>query len=172
MLVLLLLTSVPSIAPPIAQTPAPIVRTPSIRTVPYGLRPPSEMIRRGIPRLTPQEAVMKAAEVNPAPVHAIFDLKVRRAEQVGPRFFLNSEQDYRDPRNVSIVLSPVVMAELQRQHGDDLPKIFVGHRLLVMGGARTVRIVLTDADGRRTDKYYFQTHVPVTSVRQLERVDD
>ena len=115
---------------------------------------------------------MKAADVNPAALRAVFDLKVRRAEQVGPRFFLNSEQDYRDPRNISVVLAEPVVAELRRRHGDNLGRYFLGSRMLVVGGARTVRIALTDSYGQQTDKYYFQTHVPVASVRQLERIDD
>lgn len=118
-------------------------------------------------RLTPPEAVMKAADAAPRGVYGIFELNVRRAEQVGPNFFLNSETDYRDQRNLSITIGPNAQAALRKQYGADLGKALMGRTLLVYGFARRVRIDFT-THGRRSGKYYFQTHVPVGNARQIE----
>jgi len=121
-------------------------------------------------RLTPPEAVIKAADAAPRGVYGVFELNIRRAEQVGPNFFLNSETDYRDQRNLSLTIGPNAQAALRKQYGADLGKALMGRKLLVYGFARRVRIDFTTRGGR-SGKYYYQTHVPVGDVRQIELVD-
>jgi hypothetical protein len=70
----------PPAAPPPPNITPPIVRTPSARAP----MTPSAAIFRGMVKLAPHEAVMKAADAAPRPVYGVFELRVSRAEQVGP----------------------------------------------------------------------------------------
>jgi hypothetical protein len=123
-------------------------------------------------RLYPEEAVMKAADAAPGFVTAVFDFAVRRTEQVGSDFFLNREEDYRDPRNISVVLDPDAQRQLRNSYGDDLSRYFVGHHMLALGTARRVQIDFIDDRGKPSGKYYYQTHIGIVSPRQLERIDE
>lgn len=160
---LLAFASAPPTHPPIIVIP-PVVGT--RREAPPALSP-SQALRRGMVRLTPPEAVMKAADSAPRGVYGVFELNVRRAEQVGPNFFVNSEKDYRDQRNLSIAIGPSALAALREQYGSDLEKALMGRKLLVYGYAHRVRVDFT-THGRPSGKYYFQTHVPVGDARQIE----
>jgi hypothetical protein len=121
-------------------------------------------------KLSPQEAIMKAADAAPRGVYGVFELDVSRAEKVGPNLFLNSEKDYRDQRNLSVAIGPKVQSELRQRYGEDLRTALLGRKLLVFGYARRVRVDFISG-GRRSGKYYYQTHVPVGDVRQIELVD-
>ena len=113
---------------------------------------------------------MKAADAAPRGVYGVFELDVSRAEKVGPNFFLNSERDYRDQRNLSVAIGPKVQSELRQRYGEDLRTALLGRKMLVFGYARRVRVDFISG-GRRSGKYYYQTHVPVGDVRQIELVD-
>jgi hypothetical protein len=121
-------------------------------------------------RLYPEEAVMKAASAAPGFISAVFDFIVRGAAQVGPDFFLNSEEDYRDQRNISAALSPDVQRQLRNSFGDDLSKYFLGHHILVVGPAKRVQIFIGDV-GKPSAKYYYQTHIAVVNPDQLDLSD-
>ena len=113
---------------------------------------------------------MKAADAAPHGVYGVFELAVRRAELVGTDFFLNSQDDYRDPRNLSVEIGPIAQEALRNRLGQDLDKALKGHTIRVLGYAHTVRIDFM-SDGKPSGKYYFQTHVPVGSANQIELAD-
>ena len=120
-------------------------------------------------RLTAAEAIAKASS-QPDGVVAVFEITVRRGEQVGTNYFLGSEDDYRDPRNLSIRISKPAQTELRKKFGKDLALAFIGEKLLVAGKAKRARIASLDSAGRRTGRYYYQTHVAVRHPLQIERV--
>lgn len=128
---------------------------------------PSEALAARNRQLTPVEAVIAAAGASGAGVRGVFAMQVRRAEQVGPRYFLNSEADYRDQRTLSVAIQPWVLPELRARFGGGLRRAFLGKDVRVFGYARRERIDFT-INGHRTGKYYFQTHVAVTDARQIE----
>ena len=80
--------------------------------------------------------------------------------------YLNSELDYRDQRNLTVALSPIAAMHLHARLGADLLIALKGRDIVVTGAARRVQIFFF-ADGRRSDKYYYQTHVNVTSAEQV-----
>jgi hypothetical protein len=127
-------------------------------------------LEHGIVKLTPEEAVMKAADAFPRPVLAVFEFRVQRAEQVGPKFFVGSEEDYRDPRNLSTEILPAALTGLHARFGPDISKALLGRKLRVVGAARRVRIDII-GNGHPTGKYYYQTHVPVSDASQVELAD-
>ena len=118
------------------------------------------------PGMTAPQAVIAAADAAPRGVAGNFALIVRRAEMVGPRLFLNSEEDYRDQRNLSIAIDPRALRGLRQRLGPDLKSALLGRDIRVRGLARRTRIDFT-TNGRPTGKYYFQTHVAVTNPIQI-----
>ncbi|MFM7027697.1 MAG: hypothetical protein ACKOXK_03345 [Chakrabartia sp.] len=96
-----------------------------------------------------------------------FDLTIASVGEQQGRYYLNSEEDYRERNCLSVILTPDIAQELIGT--SDLESVAVrlkGKRIAVQGIARRVRIDLTDK-GRPTGKYYYQVHVAVTDPRQI-----
>jgi hypothetical protein len=81
--------------------------------------------------------------------------------------WLMSENDYRDPRCLSISLSGETRRQLTKLHGEDPTIFFKGRTIIVRGTAKKQRIDFIDG-GKRTDLYYYQTHVDVTDANQIQ----
>jgi len=116
--------------------------------------------------ITPQQAVLLAANAAPDGVPGTFAMTVQATGTQNGRGFLNSELDYRDQRNLSVVLSPQAVQGLQERLGADPLVALQGKNILVTGSAARTRIAFI-VDGVPTDKYYYQTHVNVTDASQL-----
>jgi len=121
--------------------------------------------------LSPEQAVMRAAASHNG-VQGTFVMEVR---QIGRnenaffpdnRLFLDSEDDYRDPRNLCIVVTPALANALTIRFGDTLEHTLLHRRIKVKGTAEKVKIVIA-VNGQRTEKYYFQTHLQLMSVDDL-----
>ena len=121
------------------------------------------------PGMSAPQAVMAAADAAPRGVPGNFALVVRRAEMVGPRLYLNSEDDYRDQRNLSIAIQPYVLPGLRDRLGKELRTALVGRDIRVRGVARRTRIAFFE-NGKPTGLYYYQTHVVVDSAYQISIV--
>jgi hypothetical protein len=149
---------------PIATSPLPPIITPAPRAMPT----PRDALASGARLWSPIEAIMAAAEVAPrGGVRGVFEMPVQRAEAVGPRFYLNSQPDYRDQRNLSVAIHPIALRDVRARFGNDLARAFLGRTLRIYGRAQRVRIDFTNY-GRATGKYYYQTHVTVFDPRQIE----
>lgn len=116
--------------------------------------------------ITPVQAILLAADAAPDGVHGTFAMRVQSTGTQGNRTFLNSEPDYRDQRNLTVVLSPRAADQLWKRLGADPLVALKGRNILVTGSAIRTKIYFF-ADGEMTDKYYYQTHVNVTDARQL-----
>lgn len=114
-----------------------------------------------------QDAVQMAAGSAPRGVMGVFKLHVRATGEQDGRLYLNSEEDYRDQRNVAIEIPPAAAKQLSEQLGADPLVALKDKDLLVAGVAQRVTIYFYDNDGRRTDKYYYQTHVRVYNPQQI-----
>ena len=119
---------------------------------------------------SPRESVTAAADAAPAVVPGTFALRVRRAERVRRRLYLNSERDYRDQRNLTIRIEPGAVRQLAARHGAPVERYFLGREILVRGAAQRTRIDFTDARGRPTGLYYYQTHVAVRDANRVSVV--
>ncbi|HET6432922.1 hypothetical protein [Dyella sp.] len=116
--------------------------------------------------IDPSQAVQLASAAAPRGVSGVFAMTVQDADRPGP-LYLNSERDYRDPRCLTVVVLPQAASALAaRLHGEP-ERVLRGRRILVAGSARRVRIDFV-VDGRRSGKYYYQTHVVVTDVAQIQ----
>jgi hypothetical protein len=116
-------------------------------------------------RLTPAQAVINAAETT-AGVSGVFEMVVRSTGREGGYLFLNSELDYRDPRNLTIDVSPSVELALESRLGAPVESAVSKRAIAVRGTAKKTRVNFV-SDGRPTGKYYFQTHLRVESARDL-----
>jgi len=118
---------------------------------------------------TPLQAIEKAAAAAPRSVAGTFDVEVLATGEQGGDVFLNSQKNYHDPRNVSVVISPFVGAALTKKFGQPLQSYFLGKHIRVTGEAKRVTIWFY-AYGVRTKKYYFQTHIVLADASQVQIV--
>ncbi len=117
-------------------------------------------------RLTPEQAVFNAAQ-SEAGTSGVFQMVVRATGRNRGRLFLNSEADYRDPRNLTIVISSRAEKELAARLGGPIEEALSKRAIAVRGTAKKTQIDFFDRRGGRTGKYYFQTHVVLGSARDL-----
>ena len=117
--------------------------------------------------IQPVQAVQRAADAAPGGVTGVFAMRVTTTGTQDGMTYLNSEQDYRDQRNLTIALPPAVVRQLESRLGADVRTALQGRQILVRGEAKRVRINFI-ANGRPTDKYYYQTHVRVTDAGQIQ----
>lgn len=120
---------------------------------------------------TPYEAIQRAAEAAPSGVPGPFLVRIQAMGADSRYTYLNTELDYRDQRNLSLELAHKVVRALELRLGTDLRSGLIGKQLLVDGEARRVRIVFF-ANGKPSGKYYYQTHVRVSDVRQMKVLPD
>ena len=114
----------------------------------------------------PGQAVLLAAEAAPKGVPGLFVLQVQATGEDGNFTYLNSELDYRDQRNLTVVVTPSAARQIKSELGVHPIDAFKGKRILVNGVATRTKIFFT-ANGKATDKYYYQTHVRVTDPAQI-----
>ncbi|MGY3265559.1 hypothetical protein [Lysobacter sp. HA35] len=116
--------------------------------------------------IDPGQAVLRAADAPLTGVTGVFALTVRGTGRTD-KVHLNSQDDYRDPRNLSIAVLPHAAADLEKTFGGPLEQTLKGKRILVSGTAKRTRIDFT-VDGQPSGKYYYQTHVVVTHASQIQ----
>lgn len=156
-------------ATPEAKPPArkPVEAPPQARA---SYTPPLSAPRKACARgcLTPVEAVTFADTVAPkAGIAGEFDLTIASVGERQGRYYLNSEEDYRERNCLSVVLAPeIAQALVGKPDLETLAVRMKGKRIAVQGVARRVRIDLTDR-GQATGSYYYQVHVVVTDARQI-----
>lgn len=117
--------------------------------------------------LTPRVAIEGAASDPEGGFAGTFTFVVKRVEAAQGKVFLNSEEDYRDQRCLTVVLPPDLMARFVAECKLEGASALKGRTLVVQGKARRVRISFLSG-GRPTDKYYYQTHVRVNDLDQLD----
>jgi hypothetical protein len=115
------------------------------------------------------EIIQHAADAAPAAVPGEYTLKIKAVGSDGSVVFLNTEPDYRDQRCVSIALHPKVVAQLTAKYGMTPEQYFTDKSITVKGKAQRMKIVFR-TDGKLTGKYYYQTHIFVRELSQLDVV--
>ena len=141
----------PSASPPEVQKP------PSPALVVMSGREPAYLARI----YSAREAVIAAADRAPKGNLGRYAFSVRGVGWDDGRLYLNSEEDYRDPRNVSASIAPEAAQEILAKLGGSEKEALASKMVLVTGLAIRTRIDFIGADGKPSGKYYFQTHIPV-----------
>ncbi len=107
-----------------------------------------------------------AADAGTQGAPGLFVMKVQASGRHHDRLYLNSETDYRDPRNLSLVFAPEAVAAFKRKHGDE-PDVFLqGKKITALGAAQQVKIHFF-ANGAPTEKYYYQTQMVVSKPEHI-----
>lgn len=122
-----------------------------------------------VPAIEPYAAIWMAAQAAPRAAPGVFGLQVRAVDVDQGRGYINSETDYRDPRNVTVRLEPGALAMLGPEPRAVLARQLRQH-LRVQGAVQRTRIDFL-ADGQPSGKYYYQTHIQVTDLAQITRMD-
>lgn len=116
---------------------------------------------------SPQQAIMTAADAAPGVVMTTVDLRVNAVGKQNGVTYLNSELDYRDQRNISVVIAPAVLEKVEALFGGALDQAAAGKHIVVNGPTQRVTIWFFDKAGKKTDKYYYQTHIVVSDPSQI-----
>ncbi len=117
--------------------------------------------------ISPAQAIMAAAEIAPDSVSGVFELHIQSTGRQRGVIYLNSETDYRDQRCLTLAINPIVARGFIQKYGEE-PDIYLKNKMIrVSGEARRVKIWFY-SKGKRTEKYYYQTHVFVTNESQVE----
>ena len=120
--------------------------------------------------MSPADAIAAAAKYGAMGKQGVFGMLVRGTGTSHHHVFLNSEADYRDPKNLSIDIDPGAAKLMTRQLGMPPDQFYKGKWIVVRGTVHRVPIVFTDDYGRPTGKLYYQTHVPVRLLSQISVV--
>jgi len=120
--------------------------------------------------LAPEQAIFAAAKYAPNAIHCTIHFTVRAAEEQDGIIYLNSEKDYRDQRNVSIALLPNAQLEVGKIYGKEAKEFFLNKTVAVEGLVQRVTIIFT-VDGRPSEKFYYQTQIPVQFASQLSLIE-
>lgn len=107
-----------------------------------------------------------AAKAAPNGAKGTFSLHVKSVGYGDGKVYLHSEIDYRDQRNVSIVIEPAADKALALKYGRFPETAFQGRTLTVKGRAKQVRIDFI-VDGVDSGKYYYQTQIDVIKANQI-----
>lgn len=103
----------------------------------------------------------------PAGVKGTFKLPIKATGIQGGIVYLNTETDYRDRRNITVALHPKLKAAFIKKYGSSPDSYFIDKTIEVIGEAKRMKIYFA-SKAKITEKYYFQTHIRVTSMKQIK----
>ncbi len=118
------------------------------------------------------EIIRSAAESAPAGVPGEYLLDIKATDTKGAVVYLNTELDYRDQRSVTVAIYPAVVGQLQAKYGVGPEAFFNGKKIVVKGSAQRVRVDFISANRQPSGKYYYQTHIRVLNIAQIEIVQE
>lgn len=121
-------------------------------------------------RITSVRAVELANAAAPDGVAGVFVMEVRGSEATPDVTYLSSELDYRDQRNLAIVITRPAVEALEVSLGAPPADALRGRRILVDGIAERVQISFS-YQGIPIGAYYYQTQLRVTDASQIRLVD-
>ena len=116
--------------------------------------------------ILPMKAIELAAIAAPDSHSGVFEMTVKAGNLRERMLFLNSELDYRDQRNLTLVLRPAVIKQLTEKYGKDPLEYLLNKRVVVEGEAKRMKIWMFYKNKKLT-KYYYQTHIFVNSADQI-----
>jgi hypothetical protein len=128
------------------------------------------------PEVTPNSVstdvmrLIEQTEVNaPEGVKGTFIFSIKASGIERKVVYLNTELDYRDRRSITVALHPKTIAAFTKKYGSSPEAYFINKNIEVTGEAKQMKILFV-SDGKRTEKYYFQTHIRVKSINQIKVV--
>ncbi|PKH87484.1 hypothetical protein [Colwellia sp. Bg11-28] len=111
--------------------------------------------------------IEKTAANAPNAIKGTFQVSIKASEAIRRVVYLNTELDYRDRRSITIELHPKTIAVFTKKYGLQPDEYFINKNIEITGEAEQVKIWFF-SNGKRTNKYYFQTHIKVKSINQIK----
>ena len=111
--------------------------------------------------------IEQTAENAPKGVKGTFQFTIKASALLHSAVYLNTELDYRDRRSITIELHPKIISEFAEKYGTSPKGYLLNKNIEVTGIAKQVKIWFF-SNGKRTEKYYFQTHIKVRSLNQIK----
>ena len=112
------------------------------------------------------QLIEKAKRRFPEGVRGTFQIPIKASGQKRGVIFLNSDVDYRDPNNITVVLAPAIIESLSNTYDSSLDSYFIDKTIEVTGKVERIKIYFYE-NGKRAKKYYFQTHINITSADKI-----
>jgi hypothetical protein len=116
------------------------------------------------------DIIAAAADAVPKGIRGEFILNIKASGKQDKFIYLNTELDYRDQRSITVAIHPSVATQFETKYGMPPQDYFVGKSILVKGQAKRIKINF-NSQGRSTSKYYYQTHIRVLELSQIEVVN-
>lgn len=122
----------------------------------------------------PDEAILLAAKRHDETgrmLPGVFRMTVAATGRDNERVYLNSMQDYRDPRCLTLRFGPKARDAFRAAHGMEPDAFFKGKDVTVVGVARRARIEILPGSNS-TESHYYQTHVDIVEIDQIRLFED
>ena len=111
--------------------------------------------------------IEKTAVNAPKGVKGTFHFSIKASGIERKVVYLNTELDYRDRRSITVALHPETIEAFTKKYGASPEKYFINKNIEVTGEAKQMKIWF-GSNGKRSQKYYFQTHIRVKSINQIK----
>ena len=111
--------------------------------------------------------IEQAAENAQKGVKGTFQFSIKASGIERKVVYLNTELDYRDRRSITVALHPKTIAALTKKYGSSPESFFINKNIEVIGEAKQIKVWFV-SNGKRTKKYYYQTHIRVQSIDQIK----
>jgi hypothetical protein len=118
---------------------------------------------------SPAQAITEAANTEGG-AKGVFEFKVASVGGNGGKgksVYLNSEADYHDARNISVMVRPAAVTGLEQTLGGPLDKTLAGKKVSVIGTAHPVKTNIYDADHKKTGETFTQTRIILAKAEKL-----
>jgi len=112
------------------------------------------------------QLIEKAKRRFPEPVRGTFQIPIKATGIKNGVVYLNSNLDYREPTNITLALAPSTIEKFTNYYNSSPDLYFKNKTLEVTGKVDRIKIYMYK-NGKRTKKYYFQTHIRVISIEQI-----
>ena len=109
--------------------------------------------------LTPAQAISRASASSTKPVRAVFEFRVASAAKSSRGYYLDSETNFRSPRNLGVAIRASAMPALTKKYGGDLRSALMGKTVKVIGEVRRLMVGRNHATAA--------TQVEVTTAGQI-----
>jgi hypothetical protein len=117
--------------------------------------------------LTDTMRLIEKTEMNaPNGVKGSFKFQIKATGQQRNNIYLNTELDYRDRRSITISIHDKAIIDFTKKYGSSPDIFLINKNIEVMGKAKRTKIWFF-SNGKKTEKYYFQTHIRITSINQI-----
>ncbi|WP_224777871.1 hypothetical protein [Gluconobacter thailandicus] len=116
---------------------------------------------------TPETAI-SAVHADPSGVVGRFRMTVKRVGWKDGAMYLDSAQDYRDPKTLIVAVDGATANDLLHNKPQTAEQYFMNRTIIVSGLARRVPIIWLDDDGVPTGEHYFQTQIFIGDSEDLK----